>query len=1282
MASSTSEAERSGPSGSWLPSHREYRNRMGRGYAGPPTLRRSGALGENRPLMSEPSGGGPSPTERAMREERKVVTAVFADVVGSTALSERLDPEEAKLILGEAVARIIQAVEEFGGTVKDLAGDGVLALFGAPISHEDDAERAVRAALRITQEIAAYAEEVARAWGVQNFGVRVGVNTGPVVLGPVGAGGRVEYGAFGDTVNTAARLQSAAEPGTVLAGGSTFRVAESLFEWGDPRSLELKGKSQTVQAREVTGARPATARGRGLHGFQAPVVGRDRELAVCREAIGGVLAGSGGILFLSGEAGIGKSRLLAEMRELSDAGAAAERPPAWLEGRCVSYGETLPYWPFRDLVREWLGEGPDQPELRVRVALRRKVERLFRDRVLEVYPYLGAMMGIALEPEAAGRLAELSPEALQYRTFEVVGALLRRLAEDGPVVVAIEDLHWADTTSIQLVERLLPITEEAAVLLAFTLRLERDHPSWEVKERAARQLPHRTRELLLESLADEADRELLHALVGGGTLPPELETQILAHAEGNPFYMEELIGSVIDAGALVREGEEWRFDHEVSVEVPETVEKVILARIDRLTPRCHDVLMAASVLGRRFGLPLLDGVTGRKEELRDALSELQRLDLVREGRRWPQPEYRFKHALIQEAAYRTILTEQRTRLHRKAAEWLEDRHSGNEEEVYGLLAHHWLAANDEHKAISYLTRAGDKARLEYALDEAIVHYRALLPLLERRGERQAIALVLFKLALALHCSMRFAEANATYGRAFEFWTPPDPWARAPAATLRVATSFLPNDPDPKSAIAWPNIQLCMQLFDRLVEQWPERTIVPSLAERWEISNEGLRYVFHLREGLRWSDGHVLTAHDVEFGIKRVLNPDSPGSSVAIYFVLENGQNFYLGRNRDADRIGVRALDDRRVEFRLVAPAPYFMSVMNRPDSGPQPRHAIEHDGPAWTDPDRQVVSGPFRQEERTDDLLVLLRQDGYTGVRTGNVRRVEMLRSKVADASRAYETGQLDVISVRYTPRLADLVSAPPEGAILGPAAWTLYLAFDHRHPITSNVEVRRSLAHAIDREAMAPVAPMNLIVATGGIVPPALEGHTPDIVPRFDPKAARAHLAASGVGQGQPEVAVAALEDFEPMVSSIARSWEAVLGLRVSLRWWTWREATQHSAISEVAPIVVAGWLPGYPDPEYYLRLLLHSDSKTNEGGFAYPQFDELIEQARQERSDRERLELFHEADRLAVADRIALIPLAYGRSMAFVKPWVKGWWEFGKTSSSFADLLVEDSSPRVGRP
>ncbi len=1200
-----------------------------------------------------------------MREERRVVTALCADLVGSTPLAEQLDPEEARLLVGEAVARMVHAVEGYGGTVKDLAGDGILALFGAPVAHEDDPERALRAALQVTAELGAYAAEVEGSFGIGGLGVRVGVNTGTVVVGPVGAGGRVEYGAVGDAVNVAARLQAAAEPGSVLTGAETARLVEGLFSLSEPKELTLKGKSEPVVAYEVENALFQATR----PGADTRLVGREAELGKAREAVELVASGAGGILFLVGEAGIGKSRLVAELHRVAET-ATGERDLLWLEGRCVSYGESLPYWPFRELVRDWLQLSIDDPELRARLALRRALDRIAGERAAELYPYLGALLALNLEHEAAVRLAELSPEALQYRTFEVVQEVLALLAAERPVVVAVEDLHWIDPTSLQLLERLLALTEDAAVLLVLTQRPDPDHPASQLREVAARALPHRSWELALGALRDDAELELLRALVGQDTLPADLERRLLEQAEGNPFFLEELVRGLADAGALVRANGGFRFDHETTVVVPATVEQVILARVDRLPERHRSTLTAASVLGRQFGLPLLQGVapTG---DLRDSLRELQRLDLLRESRRWPQPEYRFKHVLIQETVYRTIVGTERRQLHREAAEWLEQRRAEGGEEALGILAHHWLAAEDEQKAISYLTRAGDRARQEHALDEAIEHYRELLELLKRRGESREVALVLFKLALALHTSLRFAEANAAYQDAFDHWQPLE--AAAENAELRVATSFLPNDFDPASAIAWPNIQLCMQLYDRLVEAWPERTIVPSLAERWEIADDGLRYVFHLREGLTWSDGVPLTAHDVEFGIKRVLSPDDPGSSVAIYYVLENGQDYALGRDPDADRIGVRAIDDRTVEFRLAAPAPYFMSVMNRPDGGPQPRHAIEAAGSRWTDVGRQVVSGPFRIAERTDDELVLERRPEYANVaRSGNVARVTLRRGGVEESLEPLARGELEMIAVRYTPRMADQVPTADVGyAVTGPAAWTGYLAFDHANATTSNVDFRRALAHAIDRGLLAERVAGNMLVATGGLVPPALQGHTPDIVPRYDPELARELLARSGVSA---TIKLAAVEQWRPLVELIADGWRDVLALEVDVPTWTVDQAWQRPRPWEVliAPIVVTGWLPGYSDPEYYLRLLLHSESKTNEGGYAYPPFDDLIERARQERSDRSRLELFHEADRMAVADQVALIPLVYGRSMAFVRPTVSGWWEFGKTSAAFADLVV----------
>jgi AAA ATPase domain/Adenylate and Guanylate cyclase catalytic domain len=307
----------------------------------------------------------------------------------------------------------------------------------------------------------------------------------------------VEYGAVGDTINTAARLQKAADHGTVLVGESTYQLVETLFDWDGPKQLSLKGKQDEVVAYEATGVRAVPAGARGVLGIQTPFVGRDEQLAAAREAANAVLGGTGGILFITGEGGIGKSRLPAELRALVETAESPRGTTLWLEGRCVSYGESLPYWPYRDVLREWLGVTLQEPELRMRVSLRREIERLFGERALEIYPYLAALLGLTLEADAVARLAELSPEAVQYRTFEVVGELIAGLAEERPVVLAIDDLHWADATSLQLTEQLLALTDTAAVLVLVKHRTEPAHPSWRVKTIAGEQYPHRTRELAL-----------------------------------------------------------------------------------------------------------------------------------------------------------------------------------------------------------------------------------------------------------------------------------------------------------------------------------------------------------------------------------------------------------------------------------------------------------------------------------------------------------------------------------------------------------------------------------------------------------------------------------------------------------------------------------------------------------------------------------------------------------------------------------------------------------------
>jgi peptide/nickel transport system substrate-binding protein/oligopeptide transport system substrate-binding protein len=290
------------------------------------------------------------------------------------------------------------------------------------------------------------------------------------------------------------------------------------------------------------------------------------------------------------------------------------------------------------------------------------------------------------------------------------------------------------------------------------------------------------------------------------------------------------------------------------------------------------------------------------------------------------------------------------------------------------------------------------------------------------------------------------------------------------------------------------------------------------------------------------------------------------------------------------------------------------------------------------------------------------------------VAGVEYIGTPPGASLDAYARDELDMIAVRYTPRLADLMPADAPDASMGPAAWSGYLSFDHSHPDTSKLDLRRALALAVDRERLLAALPVSMIMATGGVVPPALQGHTPDIALRFQPDLAREYLARAGP-TGALRLGV--LEANRPLIAAVVESWRETLGLEVEIHPWTQAEVRKLRRPWNVAPIVMTGWLPGYADPEYFLRLLFKSDSRTNEGGFSHAPFDEIIERARQERSDRGRLELFHQADRMAVADQVACIPLVYARSMAVVKPWVRGWWEFGKTSANYADLEVDPQRP-----
>jgi ABC-type transport system substrate-binding protein/class 3 adenylate cyclase len=1145
--------------------------------------------------------------------ERRIVTVLFADVVGSTAISETLGPERFALLMDEVMRIMGAEVERLGGTVVQFVGDELYAVFGAPLSNEDDSERAVRTALAIQRALGRYAQDVSEAYGVE-LAVRIAINTGSVVIRPQSDD---PYNAMGETVNVASRIQKLVSGGEIVIGRETKVQVDSCFELEEMGRQELRGLTDPVETYRVLGpleSVPEQPRG--------PLVGRDFELTVLERAFDSLGEGRGTIISIVGEPGIGKSRLLAEaLRKYRDR-------IRVVEGRSLSYATGLPYWPVRELLREWLGVGSGAPEARTRLELKAALSQLFGDEADAAYPFVGSLLGLALEPDALARTRELSRESLQRGTYEVVSDLVARIALESSVCLVLEDLQWADDATLELLEQLLPVTEQAAVGLVFLYRTEREHGSWRLGERARQRYPHRYREIELQPLPEDASRALA-ASVAGAELPEPVAQLLADRSGGNPFFLEEALHDLVERGALKRDNGRLVLGvGEDELAVPTLVQGALQARLDRLDPQARETLNLAAVIGRTFAMPLLEIVLPREHVL-PALAELQRLDLVVEQRRRPVPEFRFRHGLVQEVAYKSLVESKRRKLHLRVGEALEALNPGRREEVYGVLARHFTEADAPEKAADYLLLAGDAARALYADHQAIEHYSRARDFLARLGDEHRARDTLFKIALAHHLSYDFARAEEAYDEAFSCRVD-EP--RRPERTERIETVMdeRPEDFVPGDLYSTQSLQLAAHLFRGLLAVDGALTVVPDMADNFRVSSDGTSYLFRLREGARWSDGVPLTADDFVFAWQRLREE-------------ERRTAFLLGDICDAE-----ALDDRTLEVRVCNPRSYLPYLLAS-WAFPWPRHKVEELGDDWRLPENLVSNGPFVISELEDDHALLTANPYWNGPHGNVCEIVVQFGQSDNEVVAGWLEGRYDVAGVHD----ARALEAPDTLHDPVSLLTTNFLGFRTDRPPFSNVLVRRAFAHGLDRSKLEPsFGSITRLVTRGGALPPAMPGHSLRAGIEYDQEQARRLLEEAGFpdGRGLPELELV-VPAWLGHPETITDQWSE-LGIRTRIR-----RGQKHVCdldLGATADLYVTGWTADFPDPEgFFLGLFsdghwpaVHKDDEVLE----------LLERARAASDQGERMRLYHEIDHTWVGQQAAIVPLTYSRMLLLRRPWIEG--------------------------
>jgi class 3 adenylate cyclase/predicted ATPase len=644
------------------------------------------------------------------------ITALFADIVGSTRLGEHLAPDEVKSLVGECVGRMSRAVEEFGGVVQAYMGDGICAYFGVPVAHGDDAERAGRAALRIVQAIDEQRRDIEAAWGVPELNVRVGINSGPAAVGFVG-GAMPQQVALGDATNIAARLQASADPGTIALGPVTARQLAERFVVEPLGERQLKGREGPVSTWRLVGLRSLSA-----PRSSSPFVGRETEVAKLTALGDELKAGRGQILLLTAAAGMGKTRLLGEFEGI------VGKDVTWLQGQCLPFEGELPYGPFVEMLREWLCVGAGEPEISVRTKLRARLRELSGSAAPRWIAFLGRLLCVKVEAELEEQMVNLAPEELASEVRRSYVQWIEALTDQAPVVIALEDAHHADAITRSLAEELVALTDTAPLCVSATMEAKPSSEGWLLRLRLLTEYSHRTTELAVTPLTDDKAIQLVDLLTPAGTLEPELRTEIVGRAEGNPFFLKEILRAVVEGGGATRVST-WT----VSAEVPPALESLLMARIDRLSPKARRVAQIAAIIGQDFPFGLLEKAAGATDS-RHEIATLLRAEIVRELRRYPTLEYTFTSSLLHEAVISTMTPGRLKTLYGRVAALLEEDPERIAETNPDLLAFYYYRSHDQARALHYLELAATRAESLDATARASELWRRALKAAKRVGD--------------------------------------------------------------------------------------------------------------------------------------------------------------------------------------------------------------------------------------------------------------------------------------------------------------------------------------------------------------------------------------------------------------------------------------------------------------------------------------------------------------------------------------------------------------------